>query len=766
MSRPYARYYNYIIFADSETDHKIIDDPEQDIKTDYTNKIDFDVTPDKYYYHAETKKYYLTWGYVWYTITIGRHGKQYHYFRTRQQLLKYISKLHGNILIYFHNLSYDFSYLNAGNLLETLGDIKINCAYSAVKPLSITVNKKIEIRDSLRLFNKSIRELGNELNLSKLDYNYNGLRYCNTPLQQHEIEYGFRDVEILYKKFTSDFKTPDYCKKRGYNLSNIPLTSTGAIRADIQSEKFIKPIFKTFSKHKEQCKDINEFLQDINNFNFVYSGYIGGCVYIDFSTLGKIQKDVMSIDLTSSYPSSMIFGYYPTTQPRYITEHDFILTYYRLRNISFDNIVKYGFSMLYDRKTGGLYRVKVTDVKLKTHYNKNIFPFVTYGITEKNLKTYCNTLQDIADIEKYTTTAKNAKYINRKLLKSESVIITLNTVDFWLFLQNYDFRSIEFVNGIEFKVDYNYYFHEIVKKYIVQKSFHKKMISDIENNKITFDDIPNYSNEYGREAPENITALNNFKTYNEKLNYLKVTLYTVQDKGGLNGLYGINVMNPLIDEYEPIENGQLEKSGNKLQLKDTTCFLMGMFITSYSRLQLYAGFTACNDLKIKHYYTDTDSLKTAKNENIIDTANKYLYGICKLQNKRQNYFYKNFGLCQFDNDGYYNKFISNGSKSYIVEHDEKIKVTISGLSKATEIFDLYYKNHTFEETIDRLYKPNTIFDSDVTEFTNQLQHLQTETGILLLYTPRKINGIADINKIFFDADENTVNKIKLEDLTK
>ena len=765
MSRPYARYYNYIIFADSETDHKIIDDPEQDIKTDYTNKIDFELTPEKYYYHAETEKYYLTWSYVWYTITIGRHGKQYHYFRTRQQLLKYISKLHGNILIYFHNLSYDFSYLNAGNLLSNLGEIKINCAYSAVKPLSITVNEKIEIRDSLRLFNKSIREIGNELNLPKLDYDYNGTRYCNTPLQREEIDYGFRDVEILYKKFTSDFKTPDHCKKRGYNLSNIPLTSTGAIRADIQSEKFIKPIFKTFSQHKKQCEDVNEFLQDLNNFNFVYSGYIGGCVYTDFSTLGKIQRDVMSIDLTSSYPSSMIFGYYPTTQSRYITADEFYKTYNRLKNITFNDIVKYGFSILYNSKVGGLYRIKATDVKLKTHYNKNIFPFVTYGITEKNLKTYCNTLQDIADIEKFTTTAKNAKYVNRKLLKSESVVITLNTVDFWLFLQNYDFSSIEFVNGIEFKVDYNYYFHEIVKKYIVQKSFHKKLIKDIENGVTRFEDLPNYKNEFGKETPENITALNNFSTYEEKLSYLKITLYTVQDKGGLNGLYGINVMNPLIDMFETMDNGQLEKAGNKLQLKDTTCFLMGMFITSYSRLQLYAGFTACNDLHIKHYYTDTDSLKTAGNEQVIKTANKYLYGICKLQNKRQNYFYKNFGLCQFDIDGHYNKFISNGSKSYIVEHGGKMKVTISGLSKATEIFDLYYKNHTFEETVNRLYKPNTIFDSDVTEYTNQLQHLQTETGILLLYTPRKINGIADINKIFFDADQNQVNKIKLEDLT-
>ena len=154
--------------------------------------------------------------------------------------------------------------------------------------------------------------------------------------------------------------------------------------------------------------------------------------------------------------------------------------------------------MLYYRKVGGLYRIKVTDVKLKTQYNKNIFPFVTYGITEKNLKTYCNTLQNIADIEKFTTTAKNAKYVNRKLLKSESLVITLNTIDFWLFLQNYDFNEIEFVNGIEFKVEYNYYFHEIVKKYIVQKSFHKKLIKDIENGVTRFEDLQNYQNELSK----------------------------------------------------------------------------------------------------------------------------------------------------------------------------------------------------------------------------------------------------------------------------
>lgn len=764
MARPYAQYYKHILFCDSETDYKEILDPQAVMQTNYKNKIDFKVTADKIYYHKDTNKYYLTWAYVWYVIHIGQGGLQYLYFRTRQDFIQYLQLLKGNVLIYFHNLSYDFSYLNTDNILSLLGDITVNCAYSSVKPLAITIGSRIQIRDSLRLFNKSIKDLGAELNLPKLDYNYNGERYCNTPLAKKEIDYGFRDVEILKQKYCKTYNIQDTCYKKGYNLSQIPFTSTGAIRKDITSERFINTCLQQFKIHKQECKKINDVLHDINIFNFVYSAYIGGCVYADFTSIGKIVNNIMSIDLTSSYPSSMVFGYYPTSPPEPITANQFKISYNKIINTDINTLVKYSFKCLFNKKISGIYRIKVKNVSLKKWYKGNTYPFITYGLTDKQIKDFVNTLNNIDDINKYINIGKNARYINRKLLSADEIIISLNTIDLWLFTQCYNYDCVEFIQGYEFNVDYDKYFWAIVDKYLVQKTFHKILLKDIDNKNINFCDIGNYKNQFGQEMPENITAINNLKSYDDKYQYLHDTLYTVQDKGGLNGLYGINVMCPLIDTFEVADNGQLDKSGCKLSLKNTTNFLKGMYITSYSRLQLFIGFYACNVLKIKHRYTDTDSLKIDYNPDILDYANNLLYNVCDMGLKSINHFYKDFGLCKFDLDGRYNKFVTNGSKSYIAEHDSNIFVTISGLSNANKIFRLYYKNHGFDDTIKKLYQPNTIFNADVMRYTNQLQHIQTNTGILLLYTDRKINGINDINKYYFGKSKDDINYITYEDL--
>lgn len=135
--------------------------------------------------------------------------------------MKYVSTLKGNIILYFHNLKFDGSFI-----LDYLMRYEYTQAYSEAEQrwlknsemprksfrylisdmgqwYTIIIkdinNKTIEIRDSLKLLPFSLRKIGKDFKTKhqKLEMEYKGFRYPNCPISAEELEYIKNDVLVL-----------------------------------------------------------------------------------------------------------------------------------------------------------------------------------------------------------------------------------------------------------------------------------------------------------------------------------------------------------------------------------------------------------------------------------------------------------------------------------------------------------------------------------------------------------------------------------------
>ena len=167
----------------------------------------------------------------------------------------------------------------------------------------------------------------------------------------------------------------------------------------------------------------------------------------------------------------------------------------------------------------------------------------------------------------------------------------------------------------------------------------------------------------------------------------------------LNSLYGMCVTSIVHDTVNfngaewTTENGNLEEELKNYN-KDKNRFLFyhwGVWCTAYARNNLYTGIKECKD---DYIYSDTDSIKIFNadkhkmyfqkyNEWIVQKLEKCL----KYHNIPLDYISpktikgetKTLGIWDFD--GFYTDFKTLGAKRYIYRKDDKISITVCGLSK-------------------------------------------------------------------------------------
>lgn len=138
-----------------------------------------------------------------------------------EDFFKYIFSLKGSIVLYFHNLKFDGSFILPA-LLTKLGytqavdldgkwlkqaDMPINSFQYTISNMgqwyTIRIKnrdkKVIEIRDSLKLLPFSLRTIGRDFKTKhqKLEMEYTGFRYPNCPISSEELEYIKNDVLVL-----------------------------------------------------------------------------------------------------------------------------------------------------------------------------------------------------------------------------------------------------------------------------------------------------------------------------------------------------------------------------------------------------------------------------------------------------------------------------------------------------------------------------------------------------------------------------------------
>lgn len=207
----------------------------------------------------------------------------------------------------------------------------------------------------------------------------------------------------------------------------------------------------------------------------------------------------------------------------------------------------------------------------------------------------------------------------------------------------------------------------------------------------------------------------------------------------LNSLYGMCVTSIVHDTVSfngaewTTENGNLDEELKNYNT-DKNRFLFyhwGVWCTAYARNNLYTGIKECKD---DYIYSDTDSIKifnADKHQKYFEEYNKW---IVKKLEKCLNYHKipldyispktikgetKTLGIWDFD--GFYTDFKTLGAKRYIFRKDNKLSITVCGLSKKSG-----------KEFIENQKKPFLFFNDGMyvdCEYTGKMTHTYIDKEI-------------------------------------
>lgn len=595
-------------------------------------------------------------------------------------------------IIYTHNFSYEFSFF-VNNL-----DIFKDCEGFYIEknqPLKVTVKDKLEFRCSYLLLNKSIKALGNDLGLPKLDFTYNKIRTPLTKLSKKERDYNFRDVEIMLKSVLK------LCNENQYinQVEDIPLTKTGISRLNCKKNPKINAYTYYKTKEGQIRKNNLQFLQvweshfekakNEKQLNFWENIFKGGFVFSNPKYCNAIIDNVMSFDFSSDYPYQMLYRNFP-------------------------------------RK---FYEIKLP--KNRLHYFKEVCNNSTADdlITEQPYKYMINCIVKLKNLRAKTTILPLSESMFENPIKNgvegivlngkihsinTTVNISLSHIDIIILKLFYTFELVDIIylekcNKITPSSEYrkNCVLFNGLKKN--EYKHYKELIEKInELHKYTDDEI---EDTYIRDS------LNQCTTYQEQVNCIGQNYQRV--KADLNSLYGDNAQHlnknnifydftdrEFKEDLSDFEENYLKKSKN-------TSYIYGLYVPAYARASiLYFAYQFATK-GVDTLYIDTDSLKIKasdhkKIKHIIDDYNK------TVKSDITEVYNLDFGTLEYEHN--IDKFVTLGSKSYIYMLNGRIYATISGLPKASELYQELFKSFDddFEKMIDKCYHFNVCIDSTVT----------------------------------------------------
>lgn len=576
--------------------------------------------------------------------------------RTSEEVNNYFNTLNRKsgkrkTIVFIHNLAYEFDYLvkNIPFVRDNFDNDKALFIKPRI-PLFIQINN-IELRCSYKLLNKSLSLLGQMFDYPKLEIDYSKKYYFFSCLPKQEYEYNARDTELTLLSILSECKHWDWIK----TIDNLPLTSTGFTRKNnksINSRRYYDDCVKYCLYQKELSKDDIEFLEQC---------YFGGYNHANaFFAFQAIEKPVISVDITSSYPDSMLHRYYPHFFKEYKGKYPLLFFNKMVRQNNgtvLEKVKNYKQPFEYSF----LCEITLKDVKAKVLKGKNLILPISFN--------------------KCTDTGKTV-LDNGRIYTCEQLTICCNEVDYWVFTQFYNFEVFE------------------VKR-LLYTNYHAP--------------LPEYMLNSVRTYATEKSELKKVKDENE----LNARLYA-KSKEKLNAQYGINVQKllPLDLKYQVEEDCFSEKRAEKIEAKVLTRdFIDGVYITSYSRLNLFCyGLLLLEKVDNTFLlYEDTDSYKILGDvEKIKQFNNWYNAFIEKVNHNSQD-----FNIGYFDFETVYDAFCTCGCKKYIYLKNGEIHATVAGVNKkaySKALTELYKKlDNDFDFLCQVAFSPNTLLDYSIVQ---------------------------------------------------
>ena len=246
-------------------------------------------------------EYNVNFMYIWqfqfstdYTII----GRTWDEFRTFMHEVE--EGLNGaNLIVFVHNLSYDFQYLQGVLKFET-PDVFATDSRKVLKAKT----GPFEFRCSMLLTNMSLYQFTTTWNVehkklkeeAKRENMYKQRLFPWTKLNDVEFNYCVNDVLGLVEAITAKMNFD------GDTLETIPLTSTGYVRRDLK---------KAMSKFDH--RKISAMQPDVDVYKLLLKAYRGGNTHANRYNSTKLLKGVVSWDRSSSYPHVLCTELYPMT---------------------------------------------------------------------------------------------------------------------------------------------------------------------------------------------------------------------------------------------------------------------------------------------------------------------------------------------------------------------------------------------------------------------------------------------------------------------
>lgn len=292
------------------------------------------------------------------------------------------------LMIYVHNLSYEFSFLKGVYPFDN----EEVFATESRKVLKCEMYGCMEYRCSYFLTNMSLAaftaKMGVTQKLSGEEFNYKKIRYPWTALSDRELEYCITDVISLVEALKVYFSI------ERDNFYTIPLTSTGFVRRDVKSA------MRHFNKN-----ELQSMLPDYDIFCILREAFRGGNTHANRYYAEQVLTNISSYDRVSSYPDVQINELFPMSH--WIKEDP----------ADVDRLMK----KIYKHRRACLMRVGFSGIRLKDPMDG--CPYIP--------KHKCRNL----------TRHDND---NGRILDADYLEISLTDIDFKIILQQYDFDTIRF----------------------------------------------------------------------------------------------------------------------------------------------------------------------------------------------------------------------------------------------------------------------------------------------------------------------------------
>lgn len=304
------------------------------------------------------------------------------------------------LVLYVHNLGYEHQYIM--QLLSARWGVADTLYTKSRKPLYIRFDNGVELRDSLKLFQKSLARATEGCLHAKLagDLDYNVYRTPDTYLDDIEYAYCVNDVLGLWEAIER------LKKEHGYNQATIPYTNTGmvieAVRAEIMPDR--------------KCRDAIAALKlDREQMELAYNCMAGGDTHGTRWRAGRVYRNCNSYDFKSAHPSQQLLWKFPAGKP--------ITMQGELPEKRLQQYIKLGY--------GWIAKLIITDLQINDECPD---PCISYS--------KCTDAQGLTDLD------------NGRVLGAGAIMVYADSNDYQRITDGYTYGAIVAVQTVVFKLAY------------------------------------------------------------------------------------------------------------------------------------------------------------------------------------------------------------------------------------------------------------------------------------------------------------------------